>query len=286
MFGNHRIPFALLVLALSAYLYTEVTQPDTSNSDTIMSPKFLQREHIKMGGGRKAVVLGATGATGRQVLDQLLASPEWEKVVVVGRRSVPQKHEKLVEVVSELDQASLENTKEHWQGATNVFNCIGTTRKIAKTAENFVAIEAGITESTAKFAKQAGVPHYSVVSAQGANVNVPAVSWFHPMLYTNTLGRKEKAVIDQKFPRTTILQPGMLDRMTASHGGWGEGMVTYMSYLGKHFAPIKVSTVAEAMIADAESTEVVVDANVVEPPVYYSGNVILEGVAAEARSNL
>jgi tagatose-1,6-bisphosphate aldolase len=57
-----------------------------------------------------------------------------------------------------------------------------------------------------------------------------------------------------------------------------------MSYLGKHFAPVKVSTVAEAMIADAESTKV--DVNTVEAPVYYTGNVVIEGAAAEARSNL
>ena len=58
-----------------------------------------------------------------------------------------------------------------------------------------------------------------------------------------------------------------------------------MSYLGKHLAPIRVSTVAEAMIADAESSAVV-DMNIVEPSVYYSGNAIIEGVAAEARSKL
>jgi hypothetical protein len=164
--------------------------------NTMPASRYIQRELVYTP-GRTAVVIGGTGATGSKVLDILLARGEWEKVVVVGRREVPQQHEKLVQVVTELDLASLEKTKEHWVGATNVFNCIGTTRKQAKSAANFVAIEVGITEATAKIAKEAGVLHYSVVSAQGASTKVPAISWFQPMLYTNTLGRKQQAVIEK-----------------------------------------------------------------------------------------
>jgi oxidoreductase len=162
-----------------------------------MPLKYIRREFVNAP-GRTAVVIGATGATGSKVLDLLLARAEWEKVVVVSRRPVPQQHEKLVMVVTELDDESLVKTKEHWKGATNVFNCIGTTRKQAKSAKAFVAVEVGITESTTRIAKEAGVLHYSVVSAQGASTKLPAVSWFHPFLYTNTMGRKQQTVIDAK----------------------------------------------------------------------------------------
>src|SRR6266576_4993395 len=44
---------------------------------------------------RSALVAGATGLIGSHVLQLLLADNEWSRVVTVGRRPVPQLHQKL-----------------------------------------------------------------------------------------------------------------------------------------------------------------------------------------------
>lgn len=48
------------------------------------------RKHVLLGSGKRtAVLIGATGATGSQVLKLLLDSPEWGKVTTFGRRELP-----------------------------------------------------------------------------------------------------------------------------------------------------------------------------------------------------
>ena len=53
---------------------------------------------------KTALLAGATGLIGSQLLPLLLASERYAKVIVVGRRAVPTLHPKLVQVVTELDK--------------------------------------------------------------------------------------------------------------------------------------------------------------------------------------
>ena len=72
-------------------------------------------------------------------------------------------------------------------------------------------IEVGVTKAVADMAAAEGVPHVSVVSAQGANHKQFAVEWFHPLLYGRTLGQKEQAVLQHPgIPRVSIFRPGMI----------------------------------------------------------------------------
>jgi hypothetical protein len=94
-----------------------------------------------------------------------------------------------------------------------LFNCLGTTRGDAGSAEAFVAVEVGLTRVISDIAFHAGVRHVSVVSAEGANKNmwVPT-TLIHSLLYVRTLGEKEAAVLSHPFESVTIFQPGMLNR--------------------------------------------------------------------------
>ena len=138
---------------------------------------------------KKAIVIGATGATGTKLIRLLIDSDNWDKVTTISRRPVlnGEKHNKLNEVlIDSFDR--LDETLDSWKDHDSFFNCIGTTRKLAGGAKPFVDIEFGISLKCAELAFRAGIPNASVISAGGANANAWAVDWIHPLLYTKTIG--------------------------------------------------------------------------------------------------
>ena len=196
---------------------------------------------------KKAIVIGGTGATGRQLIRQLLANDKWEQITSIGRKPVldGEKHDKLQDIVLE-NLFDLSSTEEIWKGNDVFFNCIGTTRKRAGSAKIFIDIEAGISMEAAKIASLAKISHASVVSASGANHNQWAKDWIHPLLYIRTIGQKEQTVIKNKFDRVSIFRPGMLIRLVDNES-WVERIMKSKG-LG-----LRVDDLASAMIYDAEN---------------------------------
>ena len=168
---------------------------------------------------RRAVVVGATGATGRKLVDQLLASAQWSVTAVVRRPTfrVASEGAGYVEVVL---SDGLENADADavFAGHDVLFNCLGTTRggghegrDASKAgAENFVHVEVGLTKVVSELAVKAGVKAVSVVTAEGANADFLRdhgwVKYVHPLLYMRTLGEKEQATTDAGFERVTIFR--------------------------------------------------------------------------------
>ena len=164
---------------------------------------------------RPAIVVGATGATGRQVVAALLASDRWSEVVAVVRAPRPELFAEgtpklRVQVVPDL-VGGMASAAETWPAGSTLFNAIGTTRGAAGGAAGFKAVEVGITTAAVAAAAGAGVTHVSCVSAQGArNGWVDPWEMIHPLLYARTLWQKEQACISAGIPRVSIFQPGML----------------------------------------------------------------------------
>ena len=196
---------------------------------------------------KKAIVIGGTGATGRQLIRQLLKSDKWEQITSIGRKPVldGERHDKLHDIVL-ANLFNLSSTEEIWKGNDVFFNCIGTTRKRAGSAKIFIEIEAGISMEAAKIASHAKISHASVVSASGANHNQWAKDWLHPLLYIRTIGQKEQTVIKNKFDRVSIFRPGMLIRLVDNET-WIERIMKSKG-LG-----LRVDDLASAMIYDAEN---------------------------------
>uniref|UniRef100_A0A7S3PQK1 NAD(P)-binding domain-containing protein n=1 Tax=Aplanochytrium stocchinoi TaxID=215587 RepID=A0A7S3PQK1_9STRA len=93
------------------------------------------RERVKTG-GRSALLLGSTGATGKYVLKELLERDEWTRIVLVGRRAptdlkVDDAGKQVDVIIADLVKPLVELTSDDLaklQGVDHVFNCIGTTR--------------------------------------------------------------------------------------------------------------------------------------------------------------
>lgn len=197
----------------------------------------------------KAVVVGATGATGRHVVKTLLER-DWH-VTVVSRRPfdlVDEKHlAQFTQIISKNLTEDASTLITNLQSHDALFNCLGTTRGQAGSAEAFVAVEVGLTQTISDIAYNAGIRHVSVVSAEGANKDmwVPT-TLIHPLLYVRTLGEKEEAVLSHDFASVTVFRPGMLNRLT------GDRVLENFVNALLPTVGLRVDSLALAMVLDAE----------------------------------
>jgi len=212
----------------------------------------------------KAMVIGGTGATGKQLLHQLMQNQNCELVTSIGRKPVLDgaKHDKLVDIVVE-SLADLSSTNKSWEGNDVFFNCIGTTRQRAGGAKEFIHIEAGISNEAAKMASNAKIHHASLVSAKGANHTTWAKDWIHPLLYMRTMGQKEQTILSNfSFNHVSIFKPGMLIRLQGKQT-WFESFSESKSF------GLRVDTLASAMIRNAEQVKL---GSVEKSPQFFIGN--------------
>ncbi len=123
----------------------------------------------------RALLLGATGETGKEVLKCLRQSNNVEKVILVGRRKVENVDDLKVEQ-RQVDFDNLDGTPDAFSGADVAFCCLGTTRGKAGK-EGFVKVDHDYVVESAKRAKEAGCGQFHLLTSQGSNQN----SW---LLYT------------------------------------------------------------------------------------------------------
>ena len=197
---------------------------------------------------KKALIIGATGATGTQLLSMLVESDNWDKITTITRKPVlfSKNHKKLNQIVIDSFD-NLDQTAESWVGHDSFFNCIGTTRKIAGGAKQFVDIEFGISLKCAELASKAKIPNASVISAGGANANAWVVEWIHPLLYTKTIGMKEETITKHySFDNVSIFRPGMLIREYNEHS-------RLQRFFNSSNLGLPVRTLAAALKRDAEA---------------------------------
>ncbi|GAB4813542.1 hypothetical protein N2152v2_000588 [Parachlorella kessleri] len=151
-----------------------------------------------------------------------------------------------LQIVVNMDRLE-EEGQQAFQGADSVFCALGTTRPTAGSAVAFRKVDLDYVEATAKAAKAAGAPHFSLVSAQGANPRIWAsdLKILHPLLYTKTKGQAEEFVKSQAFTYATIARPGLLERGEAARG--------VEKVFAKLVSSVPVAQVARALVGDAQA---------------------------------
>lgn len=148
---------------------------------------------------RTAIVVGATGFTGSFLVKQLCESEEYAAVSVIVRRDFPFKHVKLD--VKMIDFDKLE--EKDLDIADDLFCCLGTTMKKAKTKEKFERVDLEYPLRIASLAKKRGIPNFHVISAVGSNKN----SLF---FYSRVKGKMEEGLIAIQLPHLSIYRPSLL----------------------------------------------------------------------------
>ncbi len=148
-----------------------------------------------------AVIIGATGAVGREILEEILEKDFYKKVYVLGRSSVTKlvDNEKLEKIV--VDFENLEFDINILNNA-DVFAALGTTIKIAKTKENQRKIDLGYTINFAKIC-EGRVRSFNVVSAVGANRKSKS-------FYSSLKGELEEQLQKMNLGILRIYRPSLL----------------------------------------------------------------------------
>ena len=116
----------------------------------------------------KAILIGASGLIGSELLRLLLNDSYFSEVHILVRKSLNIQHRKLKELVIDFqDQKSFSSAiPEH----SVVFSCIGTTqKKVNGDQQAYRQVDFDITVNAAKIAKQKHATHFLFVSAVGAN---------------------------------------------------------------------------------------------------------------------
>ena len=195
----------------------------------------------------KSIIIGATGATGQKVLNQLIKNDNCSSITYIGRNKLKdsQIHNKINQIIIK-SLLNLSCTKNLWKGHDVFFNCIGTTKKKAGSADKFYEIEYGISNEAARFASEGNIPHACLISASGADHDRLAIKWIHPLFYSKTMGDKEQTILSNfQFKYTSIFKPGMLIRRVKDN----EKLDKILQFTG---FGLDVNDLAMAMVNNAE----------------------------------
>ena len=150
----------------------------------------------------KAVVIGATGSTGKFLVDELLADAAYTSVTVFVRRAIGKQHPKLIE--HSIDFSTIDSYKDLVVGDV-FFSCLGTTLKAAGSKENQTKIDFDIPLTFAILAKENGVPSFVLLSAYRASTE-------SKVFYSQIKGKLEDKITALDFEQYIIFKPGLLLR--------------------------------------------------------------------------
>lgn len=145
-----------------------------------------------------ALIAGATGLVGGELLRLLLANDQYTKIISIGRRKVQLEHPKLTQHIvnfSNLDKSTLH--------ANAVFCCLGTTIKKAGSKEVFRKVDFEYPKLLAQQSLNIGATSFHLVSAMGADSN-------SRIFYNKVKGEIENEINSSSFKQTHVYRPSLL----------------------------------------------------------------------------
>jgi uncharacterized protein YbjT (DUF2867 family) len=188
---------------------------------------------------RRALLLGATGLVGRELLRLLLEDPFFEKTVVIARRSTGEKHPRLEEQLFPLDEMS---RHPDLFAVDTIFCALGTTIKVAGSREAFRRVDYEYPIAAAKLGVANGARQYALVSALGANAK-------SRIFYNRVKGEVERDLSALPYSRVVIARPSLL-LGPRTEFRIGERVAARFGWLMPPSArPIQAADVAGALIA-------------------------------------
>lgn len=196
--------------------------------------------------GKTALVVGATGLIGRELVEQLLEQERYDQVWIIVRRSKRWSHPKLHEVVG------FEEMDEALPHIDDVYCALGTTIAVAGSRQAFKHVDLDLPLEVARVAKRHGATRYAVVSAQGASLR-------SPFFYNRVKGELENGLKVFGFEHLIIARPSLLlgDRESFRLGEKAAEVVSrpFQPLLLEKLpdaAPIQALHVARALIMASE----------------------------------
>ncbi|MEV7414969.1 NAD(P)H-binding protein [Streptomyces sp. NPDC089919] len=196
---------------------------------------------------RSALLVGATGLVGGQLLARLLREPRYDRVTVLARRPLGLEHPRLDARVVDFAKLGAEDLPE--AGERDVYGALGTTIRQAGSQEAFREVDQHHTVRVAELAREAGAERIAVVSSVGAGSGSRA-------FYLRVKGDMEAAVTALGYPQTEFFRPSFIlgHRPSRRRGeGLGSSAATVLAPLlagpARPYRPVPAGRLAAAMIA-------------------------------------
>ncbi|MEM7357881.1 MAG: NAD(P)H-binding protein [Pseudomonadota bacterium] len=198
---------------------------------------------------KTAIVIGATGVTGRPLVDALLEHNAYQKVLVFSRRDLQIDHAKLVVQVVDFDDI------DSWAAeivGDELFSAMGTTMKQAGSKQAQYKVDFSYQANVIAAAAQNGVPRLFLVSS-------PSASSRSLLFYPRIKGELEDFAAEQTISQRVVFRPSLIvgDR---PDGRLGEklavqmvNMVPDVLFLKKRYQPITGEQLAQAMVNSANT---------------------------------
>jgi len=147
-----------------------------------------------------AVIIGATGLVGKNIVNEALKNDLFKEVKVFVRRSMNLSHPKLKEFVIDFDSI------DHWKNEISgdvLFSALGTTLKAAGSKAAQYKVDHDYQLHFARIAAENGIKSYVLISS----VNADSTSSF---FYLKMKGELEEQIRKLPFHSVSILRPGPL----------------------------------------------------------------------------
>jgi len=191
----------------------------------------------------KGLIIGATGATGKDLLAKLLEDEAFSEIHSFVRKPMSISHPKLHAHVVDFD------TPEAWSDLLHgdvAFSCLGTTLAVAGSKEAQWRVDYDYQYAFAQQCKANGVPTFVLVSAAGATAQ-------SKLFYNRMKGQLEDAVKALGFPSLLIFQPSVLIRSNSDRGAenFSVKAIHFLNKIGlfKRYRPMPTEILAEKMLS-------------------------------------
>jgi uncharacterized protein YbjT (DUF2867 family) len=199
---------------------------------------------------RKALLAGASGLVGRELLGLLSESARYQQVHGLVRRPTTAPHRKLTEHVVDFEALPA------LPAVDDVLIALGTTISAAGSEAAFRRVDHDYVVAVARAGRAAGATRLGLVSAMGAD---PSSRIF----YNRVKGEAERDVAALGFGSVAIVQPSLLlgDRESLGQPPrlgevWARRLLGPISgILPASFRPVRASDVAAALLAAVEAGE-------------------------------
>lgn len=148
---------------------------------------------------KTALIAGATGVVGRELVRQLCAHPAYGKIIVWARRPPDIEHPKLdVRIIDFAHIAAIPA-----EPLDEIYCALGTTIKQAGSRAAFLKVDVEYPAALGAWGRRAGVPHFLLVSAPNAD---PEARLFYP----KAKGLAEQALRACAYPALDIFHPPLI----------------------------------------------------------------------------
>lgn len=194
---------------------------------------------------KHALIAGATGLVGNQLLQQLIHGRQYHTISVLSRHEIETNSKRVETIIVDYDQLS---DKDLPKDVDDVFCCLGTTMDKAGSKDAFRKVDHDYPLRVAEITRRKGAQQYLLVSAMGADKD-------SRFFYSQVKGEVEEAIAEIGFATFCVFRPSMLlGERTETRLGEQVGQVVMQGVAPlmvgglKKYQAIPAETVAEAMV--------------------------------------